>query len=149
MKILSWNILASEWIKKSYYKNVKDHILFNRNQRFKTIFTKIHHENPDIILLQEVMKLEYMSLKRNLGHIYHISPIKAVKWQYSPNNKNEKSESGNITLLKKSLFPRHSSCISHCSLDFGIYTTCLYKKQILTIFNIHLDDLSFPRSSCL
>jgi endonuclease/exonuclease/phosphatase family metal-dependent hydrolase len=144
MKILSWNILASEWIKKCYYKKVKDHILFNRNQRFKTIFSKINQEDPDIILLQEVMKLEYASLKRHLGHKYHISPIKAIKWQYNPNNKSntKHSESGNITLLKKSLFPYYSSAIIHRPLDFGIYTKCLYKNEILTIFNIHLDDLS-------
>jgi mRNA deadenylase 3'-5' endonuclease subunit Ccr4 len=38
MKILTWNILAAEWIKKSYYPNVKKKILFDRKSRLKRIF---------------------------------------------------------------------------------------------------------------
>ena len=62
MKIMSWNILAAEWIKKSYYPTIDKKILFNRRARFTRILKTIKEENADIILLQEVMQLEYNSL---------------------------------------------------------------------------------------
>ena len=66
MKILSWNVLASEWIKKSYYPTVKENILFDRRSRLKRIMERIIYENPDIILLQEVMSLEYKTFMKYL-----------------------------------------------------------------------------------
>lgn len=139
MKVLSWNILATEYIKKSYYKNVKGEILFDRRKRFKTIFNKICSEDADIIMLQEVMIQEYNALKRLLGQQYWISPMRRIIWKYSTSD--NEGESGNLTLLKKTIFSKKAS-IKHYPLEFGLLTKCIYKRQTLTIFNIHLDDIS-------
>jgi mRNA deadenylase 3'-5' endonuclease subunit Ccr4 len=40
MKILTWNILASEWIKKSYYPGVNADVIFDNNTRFSRIVVK-------------------------------------------------------------------------------------------------------------
>ena len=45
MKIVSWNILAAEWIKKSYYPTIKEKVLFDRKTRFKRIIERINQEN--------------------------------------------------------------------------------------------------------
>lgn len=140
MKILSWNILASEWIKKSYYPTIKEKVLFDRKTRFKRIIERINQENPDIILLQEVMSLEYKTFIKHLKD-YHFSFLNTINWT-DDGNKNEEnsSESGNITLLKKSLFKRN---IHHekINLDSGLYSTAIYKNKQIHIYNIHLNDL--------
>ena len=139
MKIMSWNILAAEWIKKSYYPTIDKKILFNRRARFTRILKTIKEANADIILLQEVMQLEYKSLKQYLYPQYTFSALMPIHWQYSGSNtaeQNKRTESGNITLIKKELFP--PDAIKHYSLPFGVYT----KTPTLSIFNIHLDDIS-------
>lgn len=148
MKILTWNILASEWIKKSYYPTVKEKVLFDRKSRLKRIMERIIDEDPDILLLQEVMELEYKSLCKHFMNNYHISFLSPINWQKEikekekDNKKKITSESGNVTLLKKTLFKSKKE-IRHETLpmDFGIYTTTLYQSRQLHIFNIHLNDL--------
>lgn len=139
MKIMSWNILAAEWIKKSYYPTIDKKILFNRRARFTRILKTIKEENADIILLQEVMQLEYNSLKSNLQAQYTFSPLIPIQWKYqnSSNNKSKKNESGNITLIRKKHFPPDIA-IKHYPLPFGVYT----QLPTLSVFNIHLDDLT-------
>ena len=56
MKILTWNILASEWIKQSYYPKVDKSVVFNRKSRFAQICKILNEYDADIIMLQEVMK---------------------------------------------------------------------------------------------
>lgn len=136
MKIMSWNILASEWIKKSYYPTIDKKILFNRHARFARILKTIKDANADIFLLQEVMQLEYNSFKKQLNTTYYVSPLTPIQWQYST-EKGKKTESGNITLIRRELFPP-DAFIKHYSLPFGVYT----KTPSLSIFNIHLDDLA-------
>ena len=53
---------------------------------------------------------------------------------------NADSESGNVTFLKRSLFPKQH--IYHYPREYGVYTQCLYKNRPCDIFNIHLDDQS-------
>ena len=147
MKILTWNILASEWIKKSYYPTVKEKVLFDRKSRLKRIMERIIDEDPDILLLQEVMELEYKSLCKHFMNNYHISFLSPINWQKEikeeekDNKKKITSESGNVTLLKKTLFKSKKE-IRHETLpmDFGIYTTTLYQSRQLHIFNIHLNE---------
>ena len=74
MKVLSWNILANEYIKKQYYPQVKEELLI-REDRFKLISSKLKEINADIILLQEVMSAEYKNLKELLSHKYFISKL--------------------------------------------------------------------------
>ena len=73
MKILTWNILASEWIKKSYYPNTNEDIIFDNKSRFEQIIKIIDEYDADVIMLQEVMKIEYSLLKKRLNKIYNIS----------------------------------------------------------------------------
>ena len=135
MIILTWNILASEWIKKSHYPGVDESVLFDYAARFSKISKKIQSINPDIILLQEVMPREYNKLVSLLKDEYFISELKTITWQY-----NKGSESGNVTFLRRSMFPYKS--ILHIPLEYGIYTQCVSNNQNYDIFNIHLDDQS-------
>ena len=141
MKILTWNILAAEWIKKSYYPTVKEKILFDRKSRFKKIMERIIEENPDILLLQEVMTFEYKTFITKLQDDYYISMLSPVNWAKKESKTEEiTSESGNVTFLKKKVF----SSIHHATLpmDFGLYSTAVYKNKRIHIFNIHLNDIS-------
>ena len=131
MKILSWNILASKYIKKKYYPKIPEDILFSRHERFKKIYEIISINNPDVILLQEVMKLEYDALTEYLKNIYYISHL-------TPINNNNNNEIGNVTFLKKNMFKN----VTHYPLDFGLYTSCLYNNKTCNIFNIHLNGKS-------
>ena len=135
MKIMSWNILASEWIKKAYYPKVDKKILFNRSARFVKILEIIVKADADVILLQEVMPLEYTSLKKHLQKKYQVSPLVPIKWKYMTEG-NKPSESGNTTFIRRSLAGQKQ--IEHFPLDFGIHT----EISGLSIFNIHLDDLT-------
>ena len=98
MKVLSWNILANEYIKKQYYPQVKEELLI-REERFKLIVNNLLAINADIILLQEVMSAEYKNLKELLSHRYFISKLIPIHWKGYP-----QGESGNITMIKKSKF---------------------------------------------
>ena len=140
---MSWNILAAEWIKQSYYPKINKKTLFNRKARFNKIMKTIIHENADIIMLQEVMLLEYNSLKHYLDNKYTISPLNPIKWKYPKDNKtNNESESGNVTFIKKNMFKSIKDIkeIKHQSLDFGLYTQI--PNNNISVLNIHLDDLS-------
>ena len=139
LKILSWNILASEWIEPTYFPTVRRDILYNRANRFKQIIKILKKYNPDIILLQEVMNLERGYLIKKFYKKYHISFVNPIKWSYGNTN----SESGNVTLLRKN--NNRFKNIIHVPLSFGIHTTCLYKDIPLTVINIHLDDVSLKK----
>lgn len=102
MKILSWNILANEWITKKNYKETEARDLFNRRERFKHISIIIENNNPDIILLQEVMKHEYESLIKWLTHDFYISPLYPTNWE------GEYGESGTLSLFKKIIYKYNS-----------------------------------------
>jgi endonuclease/exonuclease/phosphatase family metal-dependent hydrolase len=135
MKVLTWNILASEWIKKSYYPGVDAEIIFDKKARFSRIGKILTEIDADIMMLQEVMPQEYLKLVDLFGKKFVVSELKPIVWQYNKN-----SESGNVTFLRRSLFPKHT--ISHYPLEYGVYTQCMYKNQPCDIFNIHLDDQS-------
>ena len=87
MKILTWNILASEWIKQSYFPKVDKSVVFNRKARFAQICKILQEYDADIIMLQEVMKKEYMQLLSLFEKQYIISGLKKMSWY------NKKSES--------------------------------------------------------
>ena len=139
---MTWNILASEWIKKSYYPTVKDQSLFQRKTRIQTILEKIKDTDPDILCLQEVMPLEYTRLYEAFPK-YHFSRLAAIQWYKAdrPMNKadrpmNKSSKSGNLIMVKKGFheWTEHP-------FDFGIYV----KVDRLHIFNVHLDDVSYQK----
>jgi len=135
MKVLSWNILANEYIKKKYYPDVKEELL-NREDRFKIISDNLEIISADIILLQEVMTEEHNKLKEIFDDKYYISPLIPILWKgYKP------GESGNVTMLKRTRINN----IKYKALDSMNYIKCRYKNKKLYIINIHLDDSSDVR----
>ena len=136
MKILSWNILANEFIKQSYYDMIPSHILFNRHKRQERIIETLKEANPDIMLLQEVMQSEYNKLADEFQKTYHLIKGKHIHWQ------NKRSYSGNVILLRKSMFSLPNNQLD---LNFGMAIQVQLKEKIeipILLINIHLDDLS-------
>ena len=131
-KILSWNILADEFIKKRYYPMIPSDILLNRKQRQIHIITILKHMDMDVMLLQEVMQGEYNALVQTFQKTHHLIKGKNIKWQ------GKQSSSGNVILLRKSLFKIKETI----PLTFGVGVHCLYKNRPLLILNIHLDDIA-------
>lgn len=134
IKIMSFNILAAEWIDKYYYPTVSKKIVFNRKERLKKILTWINNFDPDIILLQEVMRLEYNSLYFHLKNQYIFSPLNPIIWT---KGNDTKFESGNITLIKKSFTTAE---IKHYRFNYGICS--VISSVSLSIVNVHLDQYS-------
>lgn len=132
MKILSWNILADEFIKQRYYPMIQPEILMNRKEREKQIIRTLVHADMDVMLLQEVMQSEYNALVNAFQKTHHLIRGKNIKWQV------KQSHSCNVILLRKSLF----QVKEHVNLAFGLVVQCIYKKQQLLIINVHLDDIS-------
>jgi endonuclease/exonuclease/phosphatase family metal-dependent hydrolase len=157
IKVVSWNILASEWIIKKDYPDIKTAELFNTKKRIKTIIDKLKKYNADIILLQEVMPDDYKIIQKYFIDDYHVTEIQPIKWSYK-NNNNHKSKSGNITLLRKSKYtllqlnldtvsdtiPDTISDTVSNIMQFCKITQCcnIESNKIMTLYNIHLDDLS-------
>jgi hypothetical protein len=132
LKILSWNILADEFIKKRYYPMIPSDVLLNRTERQIHIITILKHMDMDVMLLQEVMQGEYNALVQTFQKTHHLIKGKNIKWQ------GKQSSSGNVILLCKSLFKVKESI----PLAFGVGVHCLYKNRPLLILNIHLDDVA-------
>ena len=155
VKVISWNILASEWITKKDYPNINKSELFNTKKRIKTIIDKLKTYNADIILLQEVMSDEYKIIQKYFKDEYYITQIQSIKWSYK-NNDNRKSESGNITLLRLSKYiPLQLNLDTEPMTQqisqqykklqaFCMFTQCsnIETNKIINICNIHFDDLS-------
>lgn len=133
MKILTWNILASEWIDDKTYHDVVKKIRYDNKRRFDRIFYYITKQNADLILLQEVMPCEYKKIKLLFKNEYIITPVFRINWHKNKNN------SGNVSLFKRTEFVNN---MTHNKLEFGMHTTCLYKNKICHIYNIHLSDVS-------
>ena len=147
VKVISWNILASEWIVKKDYTDINKTTLFNNRKRIKTIIETLNNYNADIILLQEVMPDEYKIMYKYFKDEYHITEILPIKWSYR-NTNNHKSESGNITMLRKSKYNiiqfNLDKDLSSKIMQFCKITQCMNIKtnKVITLYNIHLDDLS-------
>ena len=134
MKVISWNILADEFIAKEYYPTIPFKLL-DRKKRLKTIINRIKKEKTDVLLLQEVMIKEHKVLK-DLFPNFFVSNLIPVKWKY-PSEYGKTSESGNVILLRKSLF----SDFTYILDDFCIIS-CNYNNKKVCFINVHLDDLS-------
>ena len=98
MTVISWNILANEFIKKADYPMIKGKMLFNRKGRLTQITSILKNVNADVMLLQEVMQAEYNSLSETFEKEYYVIKGKNINWY------NKKSYSGNVTFLRKNVF---------------------------------------------
>lgn len=137
MKILTWNILASEWIKKSYYPTVKDFSVMDSDRRIEIIVKRLYVENADLMLLQEVMDVDYDILYKHFQNTYYISSLRPIQWGKPKPSRNTNSSSGNITLIRKTMCKK----IAEYPLAYGV----LVKADQLVIYNVHLDDVSFTK----
>ena len=120
MKVVSWNILANEFIKKADYPMIKSKMLFNRKGRLTQITSILKNVNADIMLLQEVMQAEYNSLSETFEKEYYIIKGKNINWY------NKKSYSGNVTFLRKNVFSLSANNNMIKDLEFGLYVKCYF-----------------------
>jgi exonuclease III len=120
MKIISWNILANEFIKKADYPMIKAKMLFNRKGRLAQITSILQNVNADVMLLQEVMQAEYNSLSNTFEKEYYIIKGKNINWY------NKKSYSGNVTFLRKNIFYLSATNYILKDLEFGLYVKCYF-----------------------
>ena len=146
VKVISWNILASEWITKEDYPDIKQTELFNSKKRIKTIIDKLKTYNADIMLLQEVMPDAYKVINNFFKDKYYITEIQPIKWSYT-NNENTNGKSGNVTLFRLSKYTPIQINIDTQSnkyiniTNFCIITQCTNNEtnKKITLYNIHLD----------
>lgn len=123
MKVISWNILANEFIKKGDYPMIKSKKLFNRKGRLTQITSILKIVNADVMLLQEVMQSEYNSLSETFEKDYYIIKGKNINWY------NKKSYSGNVTFLRKNVFSlsaNNEKGFMIKDLGFGLYVKCYF-----------------------
>jgi endonuclease/exonuclease/phosphatase family metal-dependent hydrolase len=115
MKIVSWNILANEFIKKNDYPMIAEKTLFNRKERLAHILRVLECIDADIMLLQEVMTTEYNALSTTFGKNYLVLQGIHIHWY------GKKTSSGNVTLLRKKMF---SLLPNMPTLAFGLHIRC-------------------------
>jgi len=123
MKVVSWNILANEFIKKADYTMIKGKMLFNRKGRLTQITSILKNVNADVMLLQEVMQAEYNSLSETFEKEYYIIKGKNINWY------NKKSYSGNVTFLRKKVFSLSANNDKIKDLEFGLYVKCYFLEK--------------------
>lgn len=123
MKVVSWNILANEFIKKADYPMIKGKMLFNRKGRLTQITSILKNVNADVMLLQEVMQAEYNSLSETFEKEYYIIKGKNINWY------NKKSYSGNVTFLRKKVFSLSANNDKIKDLEFGLYVKCYFLEK--------------------
>jgi endonuclease/exonuclease/phosphatase family metal-dependent hydrolase len=127
MKVLSWNILANEFIKKADYPMIKGKMLFNRKGRLTQITSILKNANADVMLLQEVMQSEYNSLSETFDKEYYIIKGNNINWY------NKKSYSGNVTFLRKNVFSLSANIekgLMIKDLEFGLYIRCYFLDKV-------------------
>ena len=139
MKILSWNILANEFIAKRYYPMLPADLIFKRSTRLQRIMALLVEEDADVILLQEVMLSEFNALEQQFGRHYNLVKGKPIVWQ------GIRSHSYNVILLRKTMFAIKGANVSF--FTFGVMVECGLKYDTtsyapILICNVHLDDLS-------
>lgn len=122
MKIVSWNILANEFIKKKDYPMIAAKTLFNRKERLTHILRLLECIDADIMLLQEVMTPEYKALSATFGKNYLVIQGNHIHWY------GKKTSSGNVTLLRKKMFSlmatTSNATTSNPNLAFGLHVRC-------------------------
>ena len=77
MRIISWNILSNEFIRKKDYPMINSKILFNRQQRLENIMRILINLNGDIILLHYLWWWIHFKIFTiyNISFIYHLQHV--------------------------------------------------------------------------
>lgn len=125
--------MANEFITQKYYPMIPAKLLFNQPQRQERIIETLKQADADIMLLQEVMQPEYNRLVDEFDKTYYLIKGNYIQWKNAP------SYSGNVILLRKSMFagPREP-----LDLTYGLAIQVHLKQSDLSLFilNLHLDD---------
>lgn len=125
LKIISWNLLANEFIDPSDYPAIPAEILYDRETRINRIIAFIlTHVDTDLFLFQEVMPMEADKLKAALNQ-YQAFISLPLAW-YGETI----WQSSNMIFVKAGKW-------NMCNLSFGLVITC----ENMSIANIHLDDM--------
>ncbi len=134
LKIMTWNILAEEFIEPRYYSQIPKNILCNRNMRWQkinNIIQRFIQDDRGVVCLQEVMRKEFNALKEIcLFHKYQIFKSPIIKWSY--NGRTYMSSSFNVILLPDDL---HIEKVY--TFTFGVAVLLAINVLIL---NVHLSD---------
>jgi len=126
MKIVTWNILANEFIEPGSLPR------FNSKERFNQIRKVLQQIDADIIFLQEVIVPEFRHL---IPPSYVIFQGKNIKWY------NRESQSSNIILIRKGMFNFNRRDVQTYHFPFGIGI----RLKSMWLLNVHLDDLSYTK----
>ena len=131
--------MADEFISKRYYPMIPSDLLFKRARRLERILTLLAAEDPDVMLLQEVMLSEYNAIEKQFARTHHLIKSKNIIWQ------GIRSHTYNVVLLRKNMFSIKGA--REENFDFGLVVSCFLKYGPtsyipITICNVHLDDLS-------
>jgi endonuclease/exonuclease/phosphatase family metal-dependent hydrolase len=141
-QVLTWNILADEFVHEQDYLHFDFDQIKNRNQRIETITNYLLQQDLNIILLQEVMINEMHYLHDKMFETFYFSHLYSNQWDDYPN-----SESGNLVLFSKKHFTDlfYTEPLMYKEKVFGVHVLLYEKKtnQRLHIFNIHLNDQYF------
>lgn len=136
IRIVSFNVLASNFVLPSYYPTIEKEYL-NINYRRERIlsFLRSIHKIVDIIGLQEVTKNEFQYYKRELSNYYNcFVPHDKGHWSTDIPN-------GNALFINKDKFDNplfydiNLAAGNHC-----IKCDLFYHGVSISIFNIHLED---------
>ena len=129
MKIVSWNILADEFINVADYPGVPVNLLKNREQRLKSIkkVIAIYAADADLLLLQEVMPEEADAISRLLRatHTPFVGP--PIVW-----DGDNTSVSRNVTLVKDGFFTSTPDCVA-------VDGAWIITGDDIAIANVHLN----------
>lgn len=138
MKVLSFNILADQYI--DYYDLQRDYPTINESdlkleKRMPKILSYVKKIDADIVFLQEITPQTKKMFAKNFPD-YKLTPL--AKHKYSEGGS---YNSGNMTMLKKSMFKKISNKSMFLAKTYNVFliTDCEYEGEPLTLINIHLD----------
>ena len=139
MRVLTWNILASEWVNPIDYPDVESTLL-NATRRSNCIISHLKHYSLhsafDIIALQEVMPAMHARLVKTFKDNYYVTPIKRIGW----GRQRKAGKSGNVIMLR--LLPNDNAnrnrikTLEYLGEDFA--QCCVIDDHFL-VCNVHLD----------
>lgn len=145
LKILTWNVLAQQWIDLELKDAALDKRHLKRTYRIEKQLQYIKQTNPDVILLQETTPIVLRQYQRQLPD-YEIDCFSQMRWQkeYSPIN-------GNAILWKKNILKDTRCDTIILDKQAGIYGTLLRARVTngaqITFVNVHLSYGNFKAAS--
>jgi len=121
MRVLTWNILSSEWEPK-----MEDFV-----KRKPLIKKMLIRRVYDVILLQEVDKRSYRFIRKELSKIYWISKMAVIEWSDDP-----EIETGNVILIRKKW--KGNARVKEIGVDLNDGGILMITLKRYVIINVHL-----------